>query len=136
MSRRKSILVVEDDALLAMATAEQFNAHGLICFSVSSGEAAIALLEAAPIDVLFTDVALEGALNGHSLAEVVSRRWPGTSVIVTSGYPNQRGDGALFIPKPYDVEQILTAIQRLELVDHVPVGRLYGFHGLAFASAR
>ncbi|WP_420888284.1 response regulator [Bradyrhizobium brasilense] len=62
----------------------------------------------APIDLLFTDVIMPGAMNGRDLATEARKRRPGLRVLFTSGYTDDAIDqdgklvqGILFLAKPY-----------------------------------
>ena len=61
-----------------------------------------------PIDLLFTDVVMPGALRSPELARRARARWPGIAVLYTSGYTQNaivhggRLDaGVDLLPKPY-----------------------------------
>jgi YesN/AraC family two-component response regulator len=77
---------------------------------------AISRLEAEKIEILFTDVVMPGAIDGVELARVAADRWPGLTVVLTSGFPQTRLDDGLtqarfrLLSKPYrkaELAQIL-----------------------------
>ena len=60
------------------------------------GKAALAILEASnDFDLLLTDLALPGGMNGAELANIASARYPSLGVLTTSGYnsPEISGSG-------------------------------------------
>lgn len=106
MGRAISALVVEDEALIRSLTVEALQGQGFTVSAVGSAKEAITILEAKPeIGLLFTDIQLNGTMNGLELAHRVQKRWPTTVIVVNSGYVFPR-EGALpsgvrFLPKPY-----------------------------------
>jgi two-component system, response regulator PdtaR len=104
--RKDVILVVEDDALVRMNTADQIRELGFEVLEAVDADQAIALLESTPaITVLFTDIQMPGSMDGLRLAAVVRDRWPPVALLVTSGQLSpstaDMPAGARFIHKPY-----------------------------------
>ncbi len=81
------ILVVEDDERVRLLTVRLLSRLGYRAIAVSSGEEALAWLDAhpEPIDLLLTDVIMPG-MNGKVLADRVREARAGTRVLFTSGY--------------------------------------------------
>lgn len=78
--------------------------------AANAAEAVHALAAREPIDAVFTDLEMPGAMNGLALAEWVRAHRPGTPVLLASGMgqPANRAGAALFaafVPKPYTSEQ-------------------------------
>ena len=98
-----TVLVVEDDFLVRICAADALSEAGFQVLEAADAPEALALLDRAPVDVVFTDVNMPGEFDGLGLAERVARRWPGVAVVVTSGrgFPNGLAAGARFVPKPY-----------------------------------
>lgn len=114
------VLIVEDDILIRMDTAEMMEAAGFRVLEASSAEQAITLLEAnSDIGVVFTDIDMPGSMNGIKLAEAVRGRWPPIRIIATSAHSDFTADdlppGSRFIAKPYSHPEVARAIA--ELVD-------------------
>ncbi len=66
---RKAILVVEDDPDVMNATAESLRDYGFEVLTAWDGDEALAILQAgATVDILFSDIAMPGTLNGVALA--------------------------------------------------------------------
>ncbi|MGY4402712.1 ATP-binding protein [Bradyrhizobium sp. USDA 3315] len=103
------VLVVEDDRLVRSYVLTQIESPGYTTLSANNGREALAVLESgAPIDLLFTDVIMPGAMNGRDLATEARKRRPGLRVLFTSGYTDDAIDqdgkleqGILFLAKPY-----------------------------------
>ncbi|HKH97118.1 MAG TPA: ATP-binding protein [Beijerinckiaceae bacterium] len=83
----ETILVVEDEEELRAFSAEALRELGYRVVEADDARNALrALDEAAPIELLFTDVVLPGGVNGRELADEVVRRSPRTRVLFTTGY--------------------------------------------------
>lgn len=114
-------LVVEDDAAirnLATAVLEETDLEVIAC---ASGEAAIAILERADVNValLFADIRLGGAMDGVALANTVEQRWPDVRVVVTSGYDSSQddrlSDQVVYLQKPWRVLDVLVQAEHATL---------------------
>jgi DNA-binding NtrC family response regulator len=121
------ILLVEDEEQVRVLAESYLQTDGHTTLSAGSSEQALALLGSSePIDLLFTDLNLQGdAEAGLSLAAKAVEMRPGLKVLYTSGQGITDGmmgqgitDGmiALFVensaylPKPYTVEQLGTIL--------------------------
>jgi two-component system, response regulator PdtaR len=118
-----TVLIVEDDVLVRMATADELRKRGFAVLEAFSAEEAVALLQArAPVSLLFTDVQLPGAMDGLALAAVVAKTHPGLKIVITSGDGNFETRAAVmadaFLPKPYLLEHVSSCIESLTS-DHV-----------------
>jgi CheY-like chemotaxis protein len=72
---RRVVLVVEDDVLLRMDTAEMTGAAGFEVLEAGNADEAIAILERHPaIHVVFTGVQMPGSMDGLKLARFVKGR--------------------------------------------------------------
>ena len=81
------VLLVEDEALIRLVTAEMLRDEGFEVFEARDGDEARALLnDPDTFDVLFTDVRMPGTLDGIDLVLLVRRRHPTIPVLVVSGY--------------------------------------------------
>jgi DNA-binding NtrC family response regulator len=116
-----TVLVVEDEWLLRSALTDFFEQAGWQVREAASGEAAVELLQQRDgIDIVCTDIRLTGPLNGWDVGEVSRATHPGIPVVYTSGAvvtPARPVSGSTFIPKPYRLEQVLTACRRLTDAD-------------------
>jgi DNA-binding response OmpR family regulator len=115
-----TVLVVEDEVLIRMATAEYLRGCGYRVVEAGSGDEAVAVLETdIRVDVVFTDVTMPGTLNGFGLAQWVRRERPGVRVIVTSGVARTAQEAqdlcahGPLMEKPYDHSEVDRRIQAL-----------------------
>jgi signal transduction histidine kinase/CheY-like chemotaxis protein len=83
----EAILLVEDDAAVREMTVESLEALGYTVVVACNAEQALDVLRSStPIDVLFSDVVMPGAMNGAELALEARRTRPGLKVLLSSGY--------------------------------------------------
>jgi CheY-like chemotaxis protein len=109
-----AILLVDDDALIAMSTADMLEDLGHRVLQAGSGQAALDLLRSeAPIDLLMTDYAMP-RMNGAQLAAAARALRPDLPVLLATGYAElPPGSNLPRIGKPYQQEQLAAAIDRL-----------------------
>ena len=69
------------------AVVEQLQSLGYAVTQATDGSAGLTAFETVerPYDLLLTDIVMPG-LNGKKLADEVTARWPGTSVLFMSGF--------------------------------------------------
>ena len=106
----RHVLVVEDEALICVETADTLEQQGFVVHVALSAEDALHRLRGGlPIDILFTDINLAGPMNGETLAELARELNPKLTVVYTSGTveaPSHRVEGSRFVPKPYNPEGV------------------------------
>ena len=112
------ILIVEDEFLLRMDSAEVIENAGFEVIQASNADEAIAVLTARPdIHVVFTDVQMPGSMDGLKLARFVRDRWPPIKIVATSGLVRVEDDdlpaGSVFLRKPYHVAEVVAALREL-----------------------
>jgi len=117
-ARSWRVLLVEDDGLILMTTTEMLEALGHQVVPAAHASAALAALEANPVDVLMTDIGLP-EVSGIELAARARTRQPDLKVIFASGHdagtmPGEAAvTGAVHLLKPYsaeDLERVFEAI--------------------------
>ena len=120
-----TVLVVEDEAFLLFAIADELREAGFGVLEASNADQAIQILESRQdIAILFTDIDMPGSMDGLKLAAAVRDRWPPVHIIITSGKirPLEIPVNALFIPKPYVGENVVAAMRTFENMDLRPSG--------------
>lgn len=84
-------LLVDDEDIVRMTTADMLADLGFDPVEATSAEMAVEMLESGrKFDVVVTDHLMPG-MNGAQLAELVRSRWPGTPVLIVSGYADADG---------------------------------------------
>ena len=113
----KSILIVEDEALIRFNLIDFFEDAGYRVSEAETADEAIAILDQnSSIRVVLTDVQMPGSMDGLKLAHYIRDRFPPTVLVVTSGVLNPtKADlpaGSFFVPKPFDPKRVLGQIER------------------------
>jgi DNA-binding NtrC family response regulator len=118
LSKRCTVLIVEDDLDLRRLTTTLLEDEQLETIECESAEAALAimLMRGRDIAMIFADVRLPGAMDGIDLAWEVRLRWPLLPMVLTSGHPCERaGDlppGVGYMPKPWQPLNVLIASEK------------------------
>ena len=113
-----AVLVVEDDALLRAEAVDLCIEAGFTTQEARNADQAIRILERhSGIRVLFTDIEMEGSMDGLKLAHAVRERWPPVSILVTSGRRTvtqaDLPENGLFFAKPYPPDDIVSALNAI-----------------------
>lgn len=119
-SPRPTALVVEDEPLIAMETADLLSDVGFDVLEASHAAAALTALSARPDTALMvTDVQMPGRMNGFALARAVRASYAGIAIIVCSGQvapeEGEMPQAAVFIYKPLSALAISQAVRDLRL---------------------
>ena len=112
------VLIVEDEFLLRMDSAEAIENAGFEVIQASNADEAIAILTGQPdIHVVFTGIQMPGSMDGLKLAAFVRNRWPPIKIVATSGLVRVADDdlpaGSVFLPKPYRDTEVVAALRAL-----------------------
>lgn len=108
--RRKAVLVVEDEPLTRDAVA-RFLATDYDVYQASDAAGAMQTLGEKFVDLVFSDVQIQGDIDGFELAQWIEINYPSVIVIMTSGVAADRryGEGPL-VEKPYDLNYVAKRI--------------------------
>ncbi len=109
----KHLLLVEDEAPLRQAIAEQLSDRGYHVEQADSGEAALARLADFAFDIIVTDLRLPG-IDGAAVVDAAVERYPEIVAIVVTGYGTVKDAveaikrGAWdFVSKPFQIDELL-----------------------------
>ena len=112
------VLAVEDDDAVRQIAADALRELGYDVIEAPNGPAALDLLARTDrIDLLFTDLAMPGGMNGHELAAEALARRPGLRVLLTSAYTDRFASGSApraplrFLHKPYHEHELAAAVR-------------------------
>ncbi len=121
---KEPILLVEDEALIRMLLAGEFEDSEFVVHEAGSGDEAVALLEGGlEVALVVTDVRMPGTLDGLGLAAWLADHRPGLPVVIASGYATPPKTECLdpavaaVLPKPYDPANVVALAVGL-LVKH------------------
>src|SRR6202171_4655196 len=113
----KHLLLVEDEAALRQAIAEQLGDRGYQVEQAESGEVAIARLADFAFDIIITDLRLPG-IDGSAVVEAAVGRYPDIIAIVVTGYGTLKDAvdaikrGARdFVSKPFQIDALLHVLR-------------------------
>ncbi|WP_275788749.1 PAS domain-containing hybrid sensor histidine kinase/response regulator [Pararhizobium gei] len=110
------ILIVDDDALIAMSTVDMLEDLGHEVIEANSGERALEILAGDDrIDLMITDYSMPG-MNGAQLAKAALELKPKLPILVATGYADLPPGAGIDLPrlgKPYTQEQMATEIVKV-----------------------
>ncbi len=111
-----TVLVIEDEPLILMNTADTLRDFGMTVLEAGSGAEARAVLAQGTVpDVAVIDVGLPDG-SGVGLAEALRTSLPGLPVIFATGrteVPGAEGMGAAILVKPYGEAQLVESVRRM-----------------------
>ena len=112
----RTILIVEDEALVRFDLVDFFTLAGWRVFEADHAEAAIAIRDShKEIRVVLTDVQMPGSMDGVKRAHYVRERFPPTVLFVVSGNApipqSELPARTTFLPKPFDPHRLLRQIE-------------------------
>ena len=121
------ILLVDGDPVYTSEVSEQLKADGNTVDIVENRAEAEKALAAAKYDLVITDLVMEKADSGFSLAFHIKKDAPETKVIIATDVNSRHGvkfsvdteaerawiKADAFLDKPYRYEQLATVIERL-----------------------
>ena len=119
MTRRASVLTVDDDAAMGKVLGALLAQGGLEPHHVREGTEALAALESRPFDLVVTDLRMPG-MDGMALLAQLVARWPDVPVIMLTAHGTvplaveaMRAGAADFVLKPFDREELLFVIRKV-----------------------
>lgn len=101
------VLLVEDEPIIRVLLAEELRAVGLSVVEACDADEAWRFLQAGGTpDLIVTDIAMPGSMDGTELMSRVLQNYPFIKRIITSANPGPRNIMQLgcFLPKPYRLE--------------------------------
>jgi CheY-like chemotaxis protein len=116
MTPRRTVLVVENDQSVreAVALALSYVGYEVVLAESGKGEEALVLMaEAGSLDGLFTDIELDGRVNGWEVGERFRLLWPLKPIVyATAGraVPRSLLSHETFLRKPFDLSVLGTAL--------------------------
>lgn len=116
--KRASVLVVEDEWLISDMVSSVLMHEGYEVQVASNAREALQYLKSDnPPDVLFTDINLDGRMDGSELAQCARKIRPEIPVLYASGRPSKfnrekQVPGSKFLPKPYSPYEVCRLVAR------------------------
>jgi DNA-binding response OmpR family regulator len=116
LARPPRVLLVEDEVLIAMMIEDAMLERGFEVYTATSAGEALQVLSEAPVDVLFTDINIEGDMDGSALARRAREMHPELAVLYASGTLKSVVDavpGSTFVPKPYAPSEVCAMVAEM-----------------------
>lgn len=105
------VLVVEDEFIIREALADHLAHCGFDVLPACDGEEALDILQAppCPVDLVFTDVRMPGAVDGIALVKWLAANRPDMPAIIASGTEQRKAlhenlGSVGYVDKPYDYD--------------------------------
>lgn len=123
--KQPTVLIVEDEAMVRLNTADEFREHGFNVLEAADGPGAIEILSGTSRpDVVFADLVMPGEPDGLDLAHWIRSQYPTLPIVLTSGTVFQGVPqnvaravtellNAPFFTKPYDIGQVVERMRKL-----------------------
>lgn len=117
----KTVLVLDDDEPLRRAVRRTLLVAGYEVVEASSAQEAFSILDEGSnsVDMVLCDLVLPG-LDGREAASIIRSRRPDVRVLFTSGYASHGSGrqalinaGEPFLQKPFDIPELLSAVEAL-----------------------
>jgi PAS domain S-box-containing protein len=113
----KTVLLVDDQEAVRLVVSRHFAALGFHVLAADSAEQALPLLQGgAPIDLLFSDIVLPGAMDGAALARLAVSLRPEMRVLLTSGFAASSPDGTgrfSLLRKPFLRRDLMAGLEQV-----------------------
>jgi len=120
-SAGRTVLVVEDEAIIRSNVCECLRQLGYQVLQAESGELALEVCDERQerVDVVLTDLVMPG-MGGHELSTRLAERHPGVKMLFMSGYTEDTAarreillQGGAFLQKPFSVGDLAHAVQQV-----------------------
>jgi len=110
------VLVVEDNAEILRSLGALLQDSGCRVIEAANGATALARIEAEPVDLILTDLAMPG-ISGWEVASACRERCPGIPIGLITGFGDRLDPGELeqhgvrfVVAKPFTAEELLRAV--------------------------
>jgi PAS domain S-box-containing protein len=112
--KMRRVLLVEDDELIRMASADMLVDLGCDVIEARSAEDALTILQKTAVDIVMSDLGLPG-MSGDEFCREVRRRWPSVGIIFATG-SDQGPDmddrsRTVLLSKPHGLDDLLAALE-------------------------
>lgn len=106
------ILLVDDNVDIRNFCKTLLEGHGYDVGSCADGSQALEILKEEEFDLIITDVAMP-VMRGDELSVKAKALYPQLPIIMTSTQLPPRHQADIFLPKPYMIDNLLSAIDSL-----------------------
>jgi DNA-binding NtrC family response regulator len=128
MERQLKVLIVDDEAVVGARLKPALEKEGYHVETFTESPPAKKRLEECEFDVVVTDIRMAD-IDGMALLQFIREKWPGTKVIIISGFASVDVAREAFqtgavdvIAKPFKISQLKDLIGRVSSEGHRPNG--------------
>jgi signal transduction histidine kinase len=112
----RRVLLVEDDDAVAAGVGHMLRDLDYVYVRSESAASALTALERAEaFDIILSDMIMPGGMDGLTLAQEVRRRWPGTPIVLMTGFSEAAAAageaGLTVLNKPYGVAELARVLE-------------------------
>lgn len=114
----QTVLVIDDEQPILGLIRSFLDARGLSCLTTTDPEEALEILERRPVDLVITDIHMEG-ISGVDVLERAREIDPEMLVILMTGQPtidsavrSVKANAYDYITKPFDLEEFINVVDR------------------------
>ena len=111
-----TILLVEDNPDVAAASTGLLEQLGYAVRWVSNAEEALAEIDGAGIDLVFSDIVMPGKMDGLALAQAIREKYPRLPILLATGYSDTLRETSLgfqILKKPYEIHELSQALAKV-----------------------
>ena len=115
----KKVLVIDDEPIVRISSQRTLAPAGYDVTLAESGRAGIEIMGRETFDVILLDLKMPD-MGGIDVLKVIMERWPGTKVIIVTGYSTVdtavealRLGAYNHIEKPFTPDSLLTAVNEV-----------------------
>ncbi len=118
MTQSNTVWIADDDKSIRWVLEKALNQAGIVTRSFETGDALLGQLETGTPDAVISDIRMPG-IDGLKLLSRISDIHPGLPVIITTAHSDldsavasYQGGAFEYLPKPFDVDEVLATTQR------------------------
>jgi PAS domain S-box-containing protein len=111
-----TILLVEDNPDVAVASTGLLEQLGYAVRWVSNAEEALAEIDGDGIDLVFSDIVMPGRMDGLALAQAIREKYPRLPILLATGYSDALRKVSLgfqVLRKPYEIHELSQALAKV-----------------------
>jgi DNA-binding NtrC family response regulator len=112
------ILIIDDDAEMVRLAAEELSRHGFAVVSAGSGAAGLQVLRDQSLDVVVTDLRMEG-VGGMDILRAAADVRPEAKVIMITAFGSiasaieaMKAGAFHYLSKPFEIEELVLAVEK------------------------
>lgn len=131
MDSPPKILIVEDEAIIAMEIKDRLESRGWeVCGTAISGDEAVRLVGTTSPDVVLMDITLKGGRDGFETAREIRKAFGTPVVYITASLStdilSRIGDGETpnWVSKPFDEKELFAALEEAIALSKTSPGRV------------